>query len=370
LTDPLVIVHIVAPGVVGGTESVVRGLATGHHRQGHQVHVIVVLDSPPQEHPLVRSLQESGVTVHALQLGARAYLRERRMVQHLLQQVRPSIVHTHGYRPDILDAPVARALGIATVTTLHGSSRIGGRSAMNEWLQMRLLGRSQAIVGVSRRIVEEVRQLGIPDARVHYIPNGWVPTAEALGREEARAALGMPQQGVVIGWVGRLIPVKACDNFLRALSAARGLPLRAAIVGDGPEHGMLQSLSRELGLADQVHFCGPREQAGRLFTGFDGFVISSRSEGTPITLLEAMAAGVPVATTTVGGIPDVVTAREALLVPPGDPAALGNAIRQLVDDPGATRTRVAAATRRLHEEFGAERWLASHEAVYRSARIG
>ncbi|MEO8636993.1 MAG: glycosyltransferase, partial [Gemmatimonadales bacterium] len=168
--------------------------------------------------------------------------------------------------------------------------------------------------------------------------------------------------------VARLVTVKACDIFLRAFSACRGLPVQAAIVGDGPELGKMEALRAELGLEEQVKFCGPRPQAGRLFPAFDGFVLSSRSEGTPITLLEAMAAGVPVVTTAVGGIPDVVSPNEALLVPPEDPEALGRAIRQLIDDPAAARSRAQAASRRLTDEFGAERWLASHETMYRSIR--
>ena len=277
-------------------------------------------------------------------------------------------MHTHGYRPDLLDAPLARALGIATVTTLHGSSLIGGTSALHEWLQLRLLGRSDAVVAVSRQIVEDLRKTRVPPARVHCIPNGWVASAEPLPRDEARTDLGLAPSGMVIGWVARLIPVKACDIFLRAFSACRGLPVVAAIIGEGPEKRRLEVLRAELGLEEQVKFCGARAQAGRLFTAFDGFVLSSRSEGTPITLLEAMAAGVPVVTTAVGGIPDVVGPNEALLVPPEDPVALGAAIRQLIDDPAAGRARAQAATRRLNDEFSADRWLASHETMYRSIR--
>lgn len=362
------IVHIVAPGVVGGTESVIRGLAIGHHRQGHQVHVIGVVEPEPRDHPYLRSLSDAGVTVHALHLPNRAYIRERRIVRRLLQEIRPDVVHTHGYRPDILDAPLARALGVATVTTLHGSSLIGGSSALHEWLQLRLLSRSDAVVAVSRQIVEDLRKTRVPSARVHCIPNGWVASADPLPREAARKELGLPPSGMVIGWVARLIPVKACDNFLRAFSACRGLPVLGAIIGEGPERNRLEVLRAELGLEEQVKFCGARPQASQLFTAFDGFVLSSWSEGTPIALLEAMAAGVPVVSTAVGGIPDVVGPGEAVLVPAEDPVALGAAIRQLVEDPAAAQVRAQAATRRLNDEFGADRWLASHETLYRSIR--
>jgi glycosyltransferase involved in cell wall biosynthesis len=142
--------------------------------------------------------------------------------------------------------------------------------------------------------------------------------------------------------------------------------VQAAIIGDGPERQRLEALRAELGLEQQVRFVGTRNPAGPLFSAFDAFVISSRSEGTPITLLEALSAGVPVVTTAVGGIPDVVGPDQALLVPPEDPEALGNAIRQAAENPEASRARAQLATRRLNDEFGAERWLGSHEALYRA----
>lgn len=367
-TDPLVIVHIVAPGEVGGTESVIRGLATGHQRQGHQVHVIGVVEPEPRDHPYLRSLSDAGIRVHALHLNSRAYLQERRIVRRLLQEIRPDVVHTHGFRSDILHSPLARAQGVATVTTLHGSCLLGGKVALYEWLQMRMLVRLDAVVAVSRQIADELRTTRVPPERVHYIQNGWLAPAEPLSREAARRDLGLAPAGLVIGWVARIVTVKACDIFLRAFASCRGLPVQAAIVGDGPERAQMEALCAELGLEQQVRFCGGRAQAGRLFTAFDGFVLSSRSEGTPITLLEAMAAGVPVVTTAVGGIPDVVGPNEALLVPPENPGALGVALRRLIDDPAAARIRAEAATRRLNAEFGAEPWLASHEAMYRSIR--
>jgi len=366
--DPLGIVHIVAPGAVGGTESVIRGLAVGHHRQGHRVHVIGVVDPDPPDHPYMRSLREAGVETHSLHLGARAYLKERRLVAGLLREIKPDVFHSHGYRPDILDAPLARRLGIPTVVTMHGSSLLGGRAAFHEWLELKVLPRFDAVIAVSRQIVEDLKQTRVPPARVHYIPNGYVASTQPMTRAEARRDLGLDPDELVVGWVARLIPVKACDLFLRAFAACRGLPVRAVIVGDGAEREGLMALCRELGLESQVRFAGARPAASRLFPAFDLFVMSSRSEGTPITLLEAMDCGVSVVATAVGGIPDVVSPQEALLVSPEDPAALGAAIRQAIDDRAGAAQRAAAARRRLASEFSAERWLASHEALYRSLR--
>lgn len=344
----------------------VRGLAIGHHRRGHDVHVIGVVAPPPGDHPFLRELSDAGVTVHPLHLRARAYLTERRAVGGIFSRVRPHVAHLHGYRPELVDGPVARRLGIPTVTTLHGSSRIARRARAYEWVQMRLLHRCDAVVAVSRQIVTELRSTRVPPEQVHYIPNGFVSATPFASREVARSELGVGQDQIVVGWVGRLIPIKGCDVFVRAFAKLDVASARAVIVGDGPERPALETLRDELGLRGRVLFAGSRAQAARLFRAFDVFALSSRSEGTPITLLEAMAAGVPVVAAAVGAIPDLFPRDEAVLVPPEDPVALATAIRRSLADPDAARVRAHAALSKVTGELGADVWLERHEAVYQA----
>lgn len=367
-SSPLVICQIVAPGVVGGTESVVRALAVGHHRRGHQVHVIGVVAPEPRDHPFLRELSDAGVTVHALHLGAREYLTERRLVKRILERVRPDVVHVHGYRPEFIAAPVARRLGIPVVTTLHGSSRISTRAILYEWIQQRLLHRCEAVVAVSKQIVDELRRARVPDSRVHYIPNGWVPSVELLSREAAREALGLPLDVPLVGWVGRIIPIKGCDVFVSAFAHFRGQSVHAAVIGDGPEKERVVALRDGGGIRDQLHFVGARPLAARYFRAFDLFVLSSRSEGTPITMLEAMAAGVPVVSARVGAIPDLFTDDEIVLVPPEDPAALAAAISASLSDAATASRRAARASEKVRGELGPDAWLSRHEVMYRSIR--
>jgi glycosyltransferase involved in cell wall biosynthesis len=121
-------------------------------------------------------------------------------------------------------------------------------------------------------------------------------------------------------------------------------------------------------LADQVRWCGAVSDAAQLFKGFDVFVLSSRTEGTPIVLFEAMAAGTPIVATSVGGVPDVVSSREALLVPPDDPGALADAVRRVWADPVAAAARARRARERLETGFALAPWLASYDRIYRSLR--
>ncbi|MBD0318958.1 MAG: glycosyltransferase [Gemmatimonadetes bacterium] len=360
----LSIVHILDPAPAGGLESVVHGLACGQLRVGHRVRVLAPRGAQGEAHPFLEPLRRAGVPFDLLELPPRGYLAERRRVAELLCEHRPHVVHTHGYRPDLLDASVARGLGIPVVTTVHGSSRMGGVTRLYEWMQWRAFRRFDGVVAVSRPLGASLEAAGV--RRVSVIPNALAGGGERPGRAAARAALGVNEQGApLIGFVGRLIPAKGADLFLEALAAVRDLPWRASVVGDGGDRPMLEALAARLGIADRVRFHGAVDSAGALFAAFDLFVLSSRTEGTPMVLLEAMDARVPVVAARVGGVPDVVGPREALLAPPLDVPALSAAVRAALGDCEAARARAEDAARRVAAEFGAERWLARYEDVYR-----
>jgi len=358
------ILQIVAPGDVGGLESVVLGLAAGQARRGHRVIVAVVYEPRDGEHPFVTALSAAGVTTVPFALPSRAYFRERALIKDLCDREKPDVVHTHGYRPDILHAASRVRRNFATVTTLHGSSRVGGSTTFHEMAQMLLLRRFDAVISVSRQLADQLRGKRVRPERLHVIPNGWSDRIRVMQASEARGRLNLPAQGIVIGWVGRLIPIKGADVFLRAVRHLSGLQVTISVIGDGSERTRLEELVRAEGLTDRVRFHGTVPEAGSYLSAFDVFVLSSRSEGIPVTLLEAMAARVPAVVTSVGGVPEVVGSAEAIVVPPEDPAALAAAIRSVIQNPAAAADRADAAARRLHANFGMERWIDAHDQVY------
>lgn len=358
------ILQIVAPGEVGGLESVVLALAAGQTRRGHRVIGVVVSEPRQGEHPFAAALSAAGVTTVSFVVPARAYLKERALVKKLCEGLKPDVVHTHGYRPDILHAATRLHRKFATVTTLHGSSMVGGRTSFHEMLQLFLLRRFDAVIAVSRQLAGTLRGKRVQSERLHMIPNAWNSHLSVATAAEARRFLGLPAEGVVVGWIGRLIPVKGADVFLEAMRHLSDLPVTVSVIGDGAERARLDAIVRENGLSDRVSFHGTIPDAARYISAFDVFVLSSRSEGTPVTLLEAMAAKVPIVVTSVGGVPDVVGPGEAVLVPPENPAMLGAAIRSVIQDPAAARMRVQAATQKLRSDFDVERWIDAHDVVY------
>jgi glycosyltransferase involved in cell wall biosynthesis len=362
----LSILHVLAPARVGGLERVVHALAIGHHRAGHDVRVAAVLEPGEEDHPFVRPLDEAGVPVARIVLGSRSYLRERRQVAQLCRMRRPTVMHTHGYRTDVLHVGLARSLDIPVVTTVHGFTGGGAKNRVYEWLQRRAFCRFDAVVAVSRPLGEALGRAGVPRHRLHVLPNAWAGDHQFEERDAARRALGIPAEAFHVGWVGRLSSEKGPDVMLEALGRLRDLSFVASFIGDGPERPALERRAAELGLEGRVLWHGLVPEAGRWFRAFDVLVLSSRREGTPIVLFEAMAAGVPIVAARVGGVPDVLGEGTGLLVEPEAPGDIARAVRAIHDAPVAAAERAWAARERLAREFSVEPWLARYEAIYRA----
>jgi glycosyltransferase involved in cell wall biosynthesis len=357
------VMHLLAPGGAGGLETVVRVLITEQHNRGLNVRLAAIMTAEDAD-VLPRSIEATNVPVHRIDAGARGYLEERRSVRRLLAQHHVDILHTHGYRPDVLDAPVARAAGIATVTTVHGFTGNSLRNRIYEQLQTRAFRRFDAVVSVSRPLTELLKRRGVPEHRLHTVRNAMVPAPDLLERGAARAALGAGPDVFVIGWVGRLSPEKAPAVFIESLASLRDFPFEACILGDGPERSRLRARVAELGIESRVRFMGVVQDAARMFRGLDLIVLSSRTEGTPMVLLEAAAAGVPIAATAVGGVPDILSSHEALLVPPDSPAALASAIRSVMTDSETASRRAVNARSRMLRDLAIEPWLESYSHIY------
>lgn len=366
----MLILHVIAPGEVGGLERVVLLLAEGQAHAGDDVHVAAVLDPANARHPLLDALAAGGVSTHPIVIPARGYWRERIATLELGRRLRPDVVHTHGYRPDIVDGAAARRLGIPTVTTVHGFTGGGWKNKLYERLQRRAYRRFDAVVAVSRPLVEGLVQDGVPPQRVHLVQNAWRETTTSLDRATARRVLGQPEDGFLIGWVGRLSAEKGPDVLVDALAHLTDLPVRVSVIGGGRELGSLGARAEQLGVKHQLRWHGVVPDAAYCFAAFDVFVLSSRTEGTPIVLFEAMAAGVPIVATRVGGVPDVVSPAEAVLVAPADPVALAAAIRDAYRNPSVARSRAERARRRLVTDFALPPWIDRYDAIYRTASDG
>lgn len=362
--DRLRVLHVLAPSREGGLERVVTMLSTMQAEAG--VHVAAVIDpGSERDHPFIAGLEARGVPVSRVVVGGRSYLEEYRALRDLIARIKPDVVHTHGYRSDVIGGAAARRAKIAMVSTVHGFTGGGIRNRINEVIQRFALRRSAGVIAVAAPIVDRLVSAGVPRSRISCIPNGFTREIQ-LERSAARERLGIADGKLVAGWVGRLSHEKGADVMLRALSETDDNWI-LSIIGDGPDLDSLRRLAVQLGVVDRITWHGPVSGAASLFSAFDAFVLSSRTEGTPIVLFEAMDASVPIVATTVGGVPDVLTDADALLVGPDDPSAIANALGEIQQNRAAARERSFHARGRLISAFSDAAWADAVNAVYKTA---
>jgi len=354
------VLQVIAPAPFGGAESVVVGLADGwRERGGGGIAALVAAHATR----FVERVRVTGTPIWEVGAGRRGYVREVRDLRRLVRHERMSVVHTHVYRADAVGYLATRGSSVSLVATVHGYTKGDWKNRVYERFDRWLLRRFQAVACVSPALVEQMLAAGVDAARLRLIPN--VPGAEApMDRAAARAALGLSAADRVVGWIGRLSAEKAPDRFLAVLKRLQG-PVVGLVIGDGPLRGELSSLVARLG--DRARLAGAVDNADRLIPAFDVLVLSSRTEGTPIVLLEAMRSGVPVVSFAVGGIPDVLDGA-GWLVAPGDLAALAGAIDEVLARPAEAGRRAALGRERITQRFGRAQWLDAYSELYEMGR--
>ncbi|HEX6236473.1 MAG TPA: glycosyltransferase family 4 protein [Acidimicrobiales bacterium] len=278
-----------------------------------------------------------------------------------------TLVHAHGLKAGFIASTVRRPGPlVVTVHNLVIDESAGRAAGPLRLLEARLPRRADRVIAVSQEVAD--RFAGLPGAdRVSVIAPAADPPAVRRPRAEVRAGLGVAPDAPLVVCVARLHPQKDVPTFLRAIDALRArVPgLRAALVGDGPERAAVEGLVDALGLGDVVVLAGRSPNAADEMAAADAVALSSRWEGNPITLAEAMQLGVPVAATAVGAVPDLVEdGATGRLVAPGDPAALAAACEALLRDRAGAATMAEAGRARAATLLGRDALVAAVEDVY------
>ena len=362
-SDHPVVLHVLAPAREGGLEAVVTMLSAGQGADRAHVAAVITPDQSPKRHPFLRGLAAAGVPVTPLVVGTRSYFTEYKQLAALVARVKPALVHTHGYRADIIGGLVARACGLPAVSTVHGFTGGSRRNRLNERIQCIALRYADGIIAVSKPLVRKLAAAGVPENRIHFVQNGFAPLSNPLSRKQARQRLGIPDDRLVAAWIGRLSAEKGPDVALDSLAHCE-TQWHLSMVGDGREGPRLRDQAVSLGVVDRVTWHGALPNAGNLLPAFDALILSSRTEGTPIVLFEAMQAQVPIVATRVGGVPDVLSSADAILVPPDMPRAIASGLDAIARDQKAAGRRAAHSRQRLSESFEQRTWLARVSAVY------
>lgn len=356
------VTHVIAPTPLGGAESVVRALARG--RQGC-VDVAALMQTVLVE-PFVNAARKDGIPVSEITCGRRRYFAEARALAAHLRQRGSSVLHSHVYHADVVGYLATRRCRIPIVSTVHGF--VGGslKNRMYEMSDRALLRNFDAVICVSETVREQVIDARVPERKTYLIPNCLDPRP-TLDRSVAREILGIENTSAAIGWIGRLSNEKGPDLLLDALPHLE-LPCTTTVfIGDGPDRPQLDQRSRSGTLSKRaIKFVGRRDDAAALMSALDVLVISSRTEGTPMVLLEAIAARIPVVAFAVGGIPRVISQESGWLVTPGNIAELAAAIENAVTDRSEAQRRTTAAHDVLESLFGYGSWIERINEVYKT----
>jgi glycosyltransferase involved in cell wall biosynthesis len=371
------IIHLSKMTGAAGSEGHLLALLPGLRQRGldAQLWILAEQDNPVQEY--VDRAAALGIPVerlmirHDLDLG---------LIRTLIRRFRaacPDVVHTHLLHADLHGTLAARRAGVPyVVSSRHNDDKF------RRVLPVRLLNRwlwRQTDAGIA--ISEAIRQFsiaveGVPAERIHTVHYGLDPSSINVPPDAGatlRASLNLPADTVLVGSVCRLIEQKGLIYGLRGFAeiADRIPQAHYVLTGDGLLRPELEAEVHALGLADRVHFLGWRDDARAVMAGLDVLLAPSLWEGFGLVFLEAMALGVPVISTRVSAIPEVVVDGETgWLVPVSDAPAIAVALGEALDQPFVRKARGAAGRRRLETQFSAEVMVEHTVAIYRSLEQG
>ncbi|MBA3398275.1 MAG: glycosyltransferase [Deltaproteobacteria bacterium] len=358
----LSIVHVLSSFGVGGQERVALDLAIGQRARGHRVSVLSL--APPPDGAMAEEFETAGVAVGRVPKhgGLDPTLVPR--LAWALRERAADVVHTHNPLPLIYGAPAARLVGAAAIHTKHGKNP-GGRG--QRMLRRGAAQLAHAFVAVSDTTAVQARaQRDAPLSRMHTIPNGirldrYAPDAEA--RAAVRVELGLGDAWVV-GTVGRLDAFKNQALLVRAMAPLLSSRVRLVIVGEGDARAEVEAAIAALPEPRWVVMTGRRMDVPRIVHSFDVFTLSSKSEGLPLVVPEAMAAGLPIVATSVGGLPSVVDDGVTGLLVPVEEAAMSAALARLAGDHELARTMGVKGREVALARYSHERMVDAYLALY------
>ncbi len=367
-----VILYVITTSDLGGAEAMLETLINRLNSR----RFIPVLCTLCHQGKIAQKIAAQGVATVNLGMSPKPRLQEMftgvRQLGRVIDEHEVHLVQSQLYRANVLVAIASRiARRRPRVVAVQHSLKHYKKSiiaAMTAFLTRPLCHR---LVAVSEAVKQKlVRLEGLSPRSITVIDNG-IDTEKykPSQREEACLALNLNPEAVIVGTVGRITRVKGLRYLIKALGRAREhtVLLELVVVGDGPERPALENLSRELGLGDQVSFLGVRREVEKIYPAFDIFALPSIREASPMALLEAMACGVSVVASRVGGIPFIVDDNHSgVLVEPRDTTALADALFKLASRPNFRQKIALEARKRVENKFTVREMVHKYEDLYHS----
>lgn len=347
-------------GTIYGAERATIDLVRGLAAAGVPVHVLLIVETrlALSRSALQDAFAAADLPFSAVTTARRLSLKLVADLHELLRAQRATVLHSTGYKADLHGFLAARRAGIPQVSTVHGwLFRPDPKERFYAWLNVQVFRRCARVIALSRFYEQLLRARRV--AGVVRIPTGFACEGSVSGPAKSGGAC-------TFGILGRLSSEKNHALFLEAAAALhrRGVAAGYLIGGDGPERAAIQERIRALGLRGAVELAG-YVPTGAFFRRIDALVLCSRMENLPLVVMEAMARGIPVIATHVGGLPDLVEeGATGRLVPPGDPARLADAMAGFAEDPALAARLGAAGRAKLEREYSFELWIRRHRELY------
>lgn len=362
------VVHIVPMLSPGGAERVAVHIAIGLDRDRYQPVVISFTGRIGCD--LDHLLNNAGIEVRYLDKHPGFDYRMYSRIHRALKDSRPDVIHTHLH---VLRYALPSMLLLSRASHLHTVHNLAEREVepRARWIQRYAFSRGVVPVAVAQEVARSLERLyRVPQCRV--IPNG-IPTSHyarpQIPRAQWRAREGFSEDEAIFVCVGRFAPQKNHALLLKAFQQgpASHPNARLVLVGEGVLQEQLEQQVKCLRLDRQVHFLGLRSDIPDVLGASDAFVLSSDYEGNPLSVMEAMASGLPIVSTAVGGVPGLFeSGREGILVQPGDVQGLSSAMIFLLENPKLRQFLGAAAARRARDQFDVSTMVQAYEALYKS----
>jgi len=366
------ILHVIDSGGMYGAEKVLVNLVSEQMRMGLQPEIASIGEKKIAEKPLELEARKMGlpISIFRMRPGPNVF-GAIRLRNHAVRNGF-EIFHSHGYKGNILLGAVpAKVRRLPLITTLHGYTNTGGFNKMRlyEWLDRIMLSRIDGVVLVSPAMLSNPKLSGLNKGKCHVIENGIeveIETAASPELNSSRVA-EFCKHGFIIGAVGRLSPEKGFGYLIEAFGkiAARMKDAKLLILGEGGLRRSLEEKICSLRLQDRVLMPGYVQNAAQYMIFFDVFVLSSITEGLPVTLLEAMLAGKPVISTRVGAMKDIVhDCENGLLVEPSDSSALARAIERFYQDEKFRQNVGDQAKQEAEQTYSGKRMALQYHSLY------
>lgn len=376
MTDPQqappLVVHVIYALDFGGLETLLVD-CINHMPQDRYRHAIVCVTRYSE---FAKRISRADVALYALNKPPGLGLSTHWAFWKLMRNLKPSIVHTYNLAAYEYAATAMLAGVPVRIHAEHGRDARDpkGLNRKHNFLRKVLAPCIDAFVPVSLELKQWLHQtIGIPARKLHAINNG-VDTLRfrpAQMSDELRQLFHIETDSFVIGSVGRIQDVKDHATLVKAFAILRDLlphaaaRLRLVIIGEGPLLPQLKAQIQNLNLQDVVFTPGARHDIDQVMHCFSLFALSSIAEGTPVTILEAMASGLPIVSTAVGGIPDlVIDGRDGLLVAPSDPNAMASAFARYVQEPALLAAHSAAGRQHIEQSYSTQAMVQAYAALY------